>query len=152
MNFRRVFFRPVPLTLCAVTALAFFISHSPAEMPATPSPVAETPGTSALRAAIDPETGSLVIGPGATGLSGDLDKAQSAELARMLSRSDEGLIPVTHPDGRVSVHLEGRFMSTSVARIGTGGVVETLCTEDKSEAEAFRQNKSATDANGWEVQ
>ncbi|MDX2473653.1 MAG: hypothetical protein QNL91_08065 [Candidatus Krumholzibacteria bacterium] len=152
MNFRRVFFRPVPLTLCAVAALALIISRSPAELPATPSPLAETPGTSALRAAIDPETGSLVIGPGATGLTGDLDKAQDAELARMLSRSDEGLVPVVHPDGRVSVHLEGRFMSTSVARIGADGLVETLCTEDQSEAEAFLQDKSGTDANGWEVQ
>jgi hypothetical protein len=116
----------------------------------------QAPGTAALRAAIDPETGELVIGAGATGLAGD-EKAAAVGLEKMLSRSAEGLEEVRHPDGSVSVHLDGRFMNASVARIGADGKVETLCAESLDEAQEFLDatpsTKTApeTDANGWEV-
>jgi len=43
------------------------------------------------------------------------DEAAQADLERMTSRSTEGLTPVLHADGTVSVDLEGRFMSVLVA-------------------------------------
>lgn len=42
-------------------------------------------------------------------------EAAQGELERMTSRSTEGLTPVLHADGTVSVDLEGRFMSVLVA-------------------------------------
>ena len=87
---------------------------------------------------LDPETGTLIPAKAPTALEKD------AELANMLSRSDEGLVPVYHPDGRVSVHLQGRFMSASLARIDENGELETTCVETLEDAEAFRSGETVT--------
>lgn len=153
MNSRRTLLRLVPVTLCVAAALALFVIFAPSREPKPDENSFSTPGTAALRAAIDPETGQLVTGPEATRLSGaGSDKQADAELEQMLSRSDAGLQQVHRPDGTVSVNLEGRFMSASVARIGADGKVETLCAEDAAAAEAFLADKPGTDANGLEVQ
>ncbi|MFT7698207.1 MAG: hypothetical protein ACI8S7_000019 [Candidatus Krumholzibacteriia bacterium] len=118
----------------------------------SPDSLIATPGTAAMRAAIDPETGELVTGPDALRLSNPTDADKAAAMENMLSRSTEGLEEVHHPDGRVSVHLQGRFMSASVARINEEGKVETLCTEDMKAAEDFlSEAQPETDANGLEV-
>jgi len=54
-------------------------------------PVATTPGTAAMRVAIDPDTGLLVPALNSP------QKAVDAELSEMLSRSSEGLVEVHHP-------------------------------------------------------
>jgi hypothetical protein len=89
------------------------------------------PGNAAMRAYVDPETGVLTQ----SHVPGD----QSADLGveNSLSRSTEGLVEVTHPDGHVSVHLQGRFQSASVARINSDGQVETTCVETQAEADTF---------------
>lgn len=123
------------------------------------SPAGFAPGEAGLRAVIDPETGELAIGADAlrlqNGQSLQNDKAVDVELRQMLSRSTEGLVEEVRPDGGVSVHLEGRFMSMSVARVAEDGTVETLCTENADHAEAFlagaAETAPETDANGWEV-
>jgi hypothetical protein len=117
-------------------------------------PVSEfAPGEAGLRAAIDPETGDLAVGADAMRLQAD--KTIDAQLRESLSRSDDGLVEVIYPEGHVGVHLKGRFMSTSVARLNDAGEVETLCTDDAAKAEAFLgdtpEAKPETDANGWEV-
>ena len=112
-----------------------------------PEPATEPAPASALRASVDPETGELRVG---TGAADDPAKADP-ELDAMLSKSTDGLAPVHHPDGRVSVRLDGRFMSASLARVGADGDVETLCTEDADEARAFLQAPPARDAHGREV-
>ena len=127
------------------------------------SPAGFAPGEAGLRAAIDPETGELAIGADALRIQQDQrlpnDKAVDVELRQMLSRSTEGLVEVARPHGGVSVHLQGRFMSMSVARVAEDGTVETLCTENADQAEAFLAGDSEAtsetapekDANGWEV-
>ena len=69
-----------------------------------PAPTTDTanlaPGSAAMRIHLDPETG--LPGPAKAPTAAELD----AELAAMLSRSDEGLVPVHHPDvaTRVAEH------------------------------------------------
>lgn len=121
-----------------------------------PPIMSPAPGNAALRAAIDPQTGELVTGPEAARLAGT-DKVVDVELEQMLSRSTAGLHEVHHPDGRVSVDLQGRFMSASVARIGADGQLEKRCAVDLAEAEAFlarEDDETATPASpgdDWEV-
>jgi hypothetical protein len=135
----------------AAAAGALYPYDPPAQSAVRTDQPAGTPGAAALRAAIDPETGDLILGAGAAQPAASPDKAVDVELAKMLSRSDEGLEPVTHPDGRVSVYLQGRFMNASVARINAEGKLETLCTEHADEAHDFLDGDVEVDAYGREV-
>ena len=89
------------------------------------------PGSAAMRAYIDPETGVLTQSHAAGTESAD------TELDNSLNRSTAGLVEVTHPDGHVSVDLQGRFQSASVARINADGEVETTCVETQAAADSF---------------
>ncbi len=152
MKSPRVFLRLVPLGLCAGAALFLWFDNLPGQRSEEAGSPQTMPGTATLRAAIDPETGALVTGPEADRLFAESpEKAVAAELEQMLNRSDVGLQSVYHADGRVSVDLEGRFMSTSVARLGPDGKPETLCTENQAEAEAFLLDAPEVDAHGREV-
>jgi hypothetical protein len=102
-----------------------------------------TPGTAALRATIDPETGSLVQGHQPT-LKAD------PELQEILSRSTEGLVPVQHPDGSVSVNLQGRFQSASMARIDSTGKLHTTCVDTPQAAEAACRHEPVAKDQGEE--
>ena len=111
--------------------LAFLIGGPSSDPVAADSPAAGFPvGSSALRVAIDPETGGLVPDHGPV-------KSLDADLQNMLSRSTAGLKEVVHPDGHVSVHLQGRFMSASVARLDENSQVETTCVENAPALESF---------------
>ena len=103
------------------------------------------PGTAAMRIAIDPDTGELI--PARV----TANKAMDAELAEMLSTSTVGLVEVHHPDGHVSVDLQGRFMSASLARIDSDGEIEATCVETTEQAESFLSGGGAHDPH-WEVQ
>ena len=125
-------------TLVLGFALVVSLTDPGSEMAVSADPVSDLPvGSAALRVAIDPETGALVP---------DLNpaKAMDADLQNMLSRSSDGLVEVTHPDGHVSVHLQGRFMSASIARIDKDGHVETTCVESN---EALNDFMSGEDSN-----
>ena len=103
----------------AIACLALWAPRVPGSAPTD---------ASAMRIGLDPVTGTPIGMP-----AGSAAKS----LALPLLRSDEGLVPELRPDGSVRVHLDGRFRSASVARINADGVVETLCTEDLGEAQAF---------------
>lgn len=155
----------IALVVALVFAVPAFLGDEPESQSASTidSSAGFAPGEAGLRAAIDPETGELAIGADALRIQNDQrqrsDKAVDVELRQMLNRSTEGLVEVVRPDGGVSVHLQGRFMSMSVGRVAEDGTVETLCTEDADQAEAFLAGDSEatseaapeTDANGWEV-
>lgn len=94
----------------------------------------ESAGTSAMRVSIDPETGGLVQSPAT------LSKVDD-ELQESLSRSTEGLVQVHHPDGSVSVNLQGRFQSASMARIDSSGKLHTTCVDNHGAANAFCDGK-----------
>ncbi len=102
--------------------------------PATPATPAIAMGTHSMRAYLDPETGTLGSMPTATTLS-----AKSLDPA--LSRSSEGLVQKTLPDGTVMVDLQGRFQNASLAHLDTDGAVQVICTEDASCAHRFLEGK-----------
>ena len=151
MKSKRKMHRWLTTTVVVASALALYLYDTSALDSEGADRVPDSPGSAALRAAIDPETGDLLIGALPQQLPGDPDKVLETELDRMLSRSDEGLEAVKHPDGRVSVHLKGRFMSASVARINAEGGVETLCTEHSPEAHNFLDATTEVDSHGREV-
>jgi hypothetical protein len=155
MKPRRLFVRQGLGLVCTAAAAAIFLTGSAGQSHHSIADADAVPGIAAMRAGIDPETGALVTGPDA--VAGAADKAADRELAEMVSRSTEGLVEVRHPEGHVSVNLEGRFMNASVARIDADGKVETLCAEDLDEARAFLDGAAPaapvreTDARGLEV-
>ncbi len=51
--------------------------------------------------------------------------------------SDSGLTPVEHPDGSVSLDLQGRFLQVPVAKIGEGGELIVGEVDNFAEAGAF---------------
>lgn len=96
---------------------------APAPQPADPT----TPGTAALRAFLNPETGQVEIGTRTTSEELDPD-SQNA-----LRRDTEGLTQVRHADGSVSMDLQGRFQSVAMAQVGRDGRV-VVCTDDSDKA------------------
>jgi len=95
-----------------------------AAVPRGTAPTAPTvfgPGEAAMRATIDPETGVLGVASGS-------DPVLDAELQEALRRDDKGLQRVVHPDGSVSIHLQGRFQNAAVATLGPDGAV-VICSE-----------------------
>ncbi len=100
-------------------------------------------GAAAMRASLDPETGALSVNPTPAGSFKMLDKA--------LSRSSAGLIQKTQPNGTVSVDLQGRFMSASVAHIDAKGQLHTTCTEDLNEAKRVLEGTSPQTSRKLEV-
>jgi hypothetical protein len=73
-----------------------------------------------MRVAVDPVTGTL--GP-------SRKPEPSGLLETMLLRNGEDLTPVHHPDGTVSLHLEGRFHSASVAHLDGDGGLRITCVD-----------------------
>ncbi|MFT3913766.1 MAG: hypothetical protein QM704_06560 [Anaeromyxobacteraceae bacterium] len=88
-------------------------------------------GPAAQAAAVDPSTGKL------RALTPEEARALVEAMAPNLSQTTEGLREVQHTGGAVSVDLEGRFESATVAKLATGGNVETRCVTTKAEAEQF---------------
>ena len=89
-------------------------------------PAARPTGVAGLVTAIDPETGQL----------GMPSAQQMAELEAQitpsddLNRSDAGLELVRHPDGSLSVNLQGRFQEFSTVQILPNGKKAFGCTSD----------------------
>lgn len=76
-----------------------------------------------------------------TGEIQPLTPQEAAKLAEglkpMLNRSTEGLVQVQHPDGSVSVDLQGRFQDVTVARVNKDGSVSQSCVNNPHAAGAF---------------
>jgi len=58
-------------------------------------------------------------------------------ISRFVDQSSEGLKPVVHASGMVSLDLEDRFQSVSLARLGVDGSVTTRCIGSAAEAKHF---------------
>jgi hypothetical protein len=92
------------------------------------------PGSAQLRAVINPETGGVEMSTVRPTTPLDAETLQS------LRRDAEGLVQVHHPDGSVSVHLQGRFQNVSVARIDKNGKL-VICSEDIDQIDGVIQNR-----------
>ena len=63
-----------------------------------------------------------------------------AETQNALRRDTEGLKKTYHPDGAVSIHLQGRFQNVSVARIGKDGKL-VICSENADQIDGILQER-----------
>ena len=80
---------------------------------------------------VDGETGQI------RALTPDEAQKIAAGLKQLINDSPEGLTPVHHADGSVSVNAEGRFQNVTVARINTDGSVSESCVNNPKAAAAF---------------
>jgi hypothetical protein len=124
--------RTILVSSAAVCAALLLLADAPA---ARRAPIrsanlgATSPGGPArggMIVGIDPETGR--IGPASS--------AQRAELGltvdQALSHSQAGLVEVHHPDGSVSIDLQGRFQEYAVGHIGPDGRPSVQCVDDRA--------------------
>lgn len=58
-------------------------------------------------------------------------------LKPLLNKSTEGLVPVQRPDGSSQIHLDGRFLNVTVAKIDSDGSVSQACVDNAESAAAF---------------
>ena len=67
------------------------------------------------------------------------DEAQklAGGLKGLVNQSTEGLVEVRHADGSVSVNLEDRFQSVTVARVNKDGSIAQSCVDNPKAAGAF---------------
>ncbi|WP_239491960.1 hypothetical protein [Luteitalea sp. TBR-22] len=54
--------------------------------------------------------------------------AAIAAVARMISTDTSALRPVVHPDGAISVDLQGTFMNIATASVGADGALAFACS------------------------
>lgn len=126
--------RKAPLWIAAIATSALLVVLL-VGLPSAPT----SPQGAALRVHLDPETGDIVPVP-VTGL----DKAElDRQMKESLNRSSEGLQQVHHPDGRVSMDLQGRFRSLSVATVDSNGQAKVGCVTNAQELDTFMENSGA---------
>ena len=58
-------------------------------------------------------------------------------LKGMVNQSTDGLVETQHDDGSVSVNLEDRFQSVTVARVNKDGSISQSCVDNPKAAGAF---------------
>jgi hypothetical protein len=113
---------------------------TPAAAPALPAARTAPPTQAGMVVAIDPETGQL----------GMPSPEQLAELGMtspfLLNESADGLVETQHPDGSVSIDLEGRFQDYAVARLGRDGKPVFGCVHNQDELRRFVQNRGPAPA------
>ncbi len=73
-------------------------------------------------------------------------RSLTAGVARSVDQSSEGLTERYHQSGAVSIDLEDRFQSVSLARVSVDGSVATRCVTTVPEAERFLGQAERTPA------
>lgn len=64
----------------------------------------------------------------------------AAGLKPMLNKSSDGLVTVQHPDGSMSMDLQGHFQNVAVARVNKDGTVSQSCVDNPRAAGAFSES------------
>jgi len=77
---------------------------------------------------IDPETGELGMP------TPEQVRVISESQHREVDHSAEGLLEVRHPDGSVSVDLQGRFQEYETVRVGPDGKLTFRCVDGAENA------------------
>jgi hypothetical protein len=80
---------------------------------------------------IDPQTGQLKP------LTPEEAKRLADGVKELANQSTEGLQQVRHPDGTVSMDLDGRFQNVAVARKEADGTVTQSCIDNPQAGAAF---------------
>ena len=84
--------------------------------------------------------------PTPSGIPAEQEAQLRAFLAPKLNRSDEGLVKVVHPDGSVSMDLQGRFQSVVLVRFGEDGKLEVYSFDELEPAMGFLRFEIPTPA------
>lgn len=134
----------VALAATGVTVASLTRGNEKARTPDTTAATAATPasapGTAAMRAYLNPETGKIDVGvahaPQAAAQAFD-PATQNA-----LRRDATGLVEVHHPNGAVTVNLQGRYQSVAVLRLSRDGK-KVVCTDDPKDAYRAVQGPAA---------
>jgi hypothetical protein len=81
---------------------------------------------------------------------GPLTQEQSQQIADALkgNKSTDGLVEVQHPDGSVSMDLQGRFQNVMLAKKNDDGSVSQACVDSPEAASAFLNGETTTTATG----
>jgi hypothetical protein len=116
--------------------------------PATPAqadpatPAGATPAMGGMVIGIDPETGKL----------GMPTREQLKELSDLeqqrIDHTPADLVEVHHPDGSVSVDLQGRFQEFVTIRIGPDGKRIVRCVDGRENAERVLETPAGDQAEG----
>jgi len=80
---------------------------------------------------IDPQTGQV------RPLTPDEARKLADGLKELANQSTEGLQQVQHPDGSVSIDLQGRFQNVTVARKDADGTLVQSCIDNPQAGAAF---------------
>ena len=72
-----------------------------------------------------------------TALTADEAQRMAAGLKELINESTDGLKPVHHADGSVSVDLNGRLQNVAVARINADGSISQSCINSRQAAALF---------------
>ena len=145
--FRAAAFASILLALGAVTAIASRYEsgaarpQSAAASAQTPAPATGQPGY------VNVQVGGKTLRVNAQTLQqGPLTQDQSQAIADALkgNKSTDGLVEVQHPDGSVSMDLQGRFQNVTLAKKNDDGSVSTACVDNPEAASAFLQNRQTT--------
>jgi hypothetical protein len=77
---------------------------------------------------------------------GPLTQEQAQQIAEALreNKSTNGLVQTQHPDGTVSIDLQGRFQNVMLAKKNDDGSVSQACVDNSEAAAAFLQSKDST--------
>jgi hypothetical protein len=103
--------------------------------PETPEAVtAHAPGVAGMVIGLDPETGTW--GPPTREQLRELEEIRSRTLGDAHRVAKPGWLPeVRHPDGHVSVDLNGQFQEFTTVRLGPDGKPLFTCVHESEEAE-----------------
>jgi len=117
----------VPVTSPPIVRAA---DASAVPVPAEARPAAtDRPAAAGMVIGIDPETGKL-------GMPTREQLQELSDLERLrINHSSAGLIEVHHPDGSVSVDLQGRFQEFATVRTGPDGEFIFQCVDGAEGAE-----------------
>jgi hypothetical protein len=80
---------------------------------------------------VDPQTGQMKE------LTPEEAQKMAAGLKQMVNQSSDGLVQVKHPDGSISMDLDGRFQNVTVARVNKDGSITQGCVDNPEAAGAF---------------
>lgn len=139
-GFRAAAFASILLALGAVTAIASRY-ESGAAGPQTPAPATGQAGY------VNVQVGGKSLRVNAQTLQqGPLTQDQSQAIADALrgNKSTDGLVEVQHPDGSISMDLQGRFKNVALAKRNDDGSVSAACVDTPEAATAFLQNDQTT--------
>ena len=148
--FRAGVFACIVLAVGAATAIANFASRNSATPRASQSNAPAQAANNSSQSAdkfVTVEVGGKKLRVNAQVLQqGPLTQEQSQQIVDALkgNKSTDGLVEVQHPDGSVSVDLQGRFQDVVIAKKNDDGSVSAACVDNAEAAAAFLNSKETT--------